>query len=82
MQHYRVMYRLEANRVLILAIMNGSRDVAGQEKKPWEDAKIGKKAKEFPKAGKKEVKEACGSDDFGNIFFATKPIIANTLITY
>jgi hypothetical protein len=66
------MYRLEANRVLILAIMNGSRDVAGQEKKPWEDAKI----------GKKEVKEACGSDDFGNIFFATKPIIANTLITY
>ncbi len=27
----------EADRVLILALMHGSRDVAGQEKKPWED---------------------------------------------
>lgn len=33
---YRVMYRLEADRVLILAVMHGSRDVAGQEIKPWE----------------------------------------------
>jgi toxin ParE1/3/4 len=37
-QSYRVMYRLESNRVLILAIMHGSRDVAGNEKKPWDDA--------------------------------------------
>ena len=36
-QGYRVMYRQEAKRVLILAVMHGSRDVAGQEKKPWED---------------------------------------------
>lgn len=36
-QGYRVMYRLETDRVLILAVMHGSRDVAGQEKKPWED---------------------------------------------
>jgi plasmid stabilization system protein ParE len=32
---YRVMYRLEVNRVLILAIMHGSRDLTGQEKKFW-----------------------------------------------
>ena len=36
-QGYRVMYRLETDRVLILAVMHGSRDVAGQEKKPWEE---------------------------------------------
>jgi len=36
-QGYRVMYRLEADRVLILAVMHGSRDLAGQEKKPWEE---------------------------------------------
>lgn len=35
-QGYRVMYRLEADRVLVLAIMHGSRDLAGWEKKPWE----------------------------------------------
>lgn len=35
-QGYRVMYRLEPGRVLILAIMHGSRDVAGQDVKPWE----------------------------------------------
>lgn len=35
-QGYRLMYRLESDRVLILAVMHGSRDVAGQEKKPWE----------------------------------------------
>lgn len=29
-QGYRVMYRLESDRVLILAIMHGSRDVAGR----------------------------------------------------
>lgn len=36
-QGYRVMYRLETERVLILAVMHGTRNVAGQEKKPWED---------------------------------------------
>lgn len=36
-QGYRVMHRLEPDRVLILAVMHGSRDVAGQEKKPWEE---------------------------------------------
>lgn len=35
-QGYRVMYRLEADRVLILAVIHGSRDMAGQEHKPWE----------------------------------------------
>lgn len=36
-QAYRVMYRLEVDRVLILAVMHGSRDLAGREKKPWEE---------------------------------------------
>lgn len=36
-QGYRVMYHLEADRVLILAVMHGSRDLAGQEKKLWEE---------------------------------------------
>lgn len=36
-QGYRVMYRLETDRVLILAVMHSSRDVAGQDKKPWEN---------------------------------------------
>lgn len=31
-QGYRVMYRLDVDRVLILAVMHGSRDLAGQEK--------------------------------------------------
>lgn len=36
-QGYRVMYCLEPDRVLILAVMHGSRDLAGQENKPWEN---------------------------------------------
>ena len=35
-QGYRIMYRMETGRVLILAVMHGSRDLGGQEKKPWE----------------------------------------------
>lgn len=35
-QGYRVMYRLEADRVLILAIMHGSRDWVRKDSKPWE----------------------------------------------
>jgi len=37
-QGYRVMYRLEADRILILAIMHGSRDLMKNEKKPWEES--------------------------------------------
>ena len=36
-QGYRVMYRLESDRVLILAVMNGSRDVPDKDKKPREE---------------------------------------------
>ncbi|MFM9972930.1 MAG: type II toxin-antitoxin system RelE/ParE family toxin [Burkholderiales bacterium] len=36
-QGYRVMYRLETERVLILAVMHGSRNIAGQEKKSSEE---------------------------------------------
>ena len=35
-QGYRVMYRLEPGRVLVLAIIHGSRDVTGQEEKASE----------------------------------------------
>ncbi len=30
------MYRLETDRVLVLAVMHGSRDLGGQAAKPWE----------------------------------------------
>lgn len=36
-QDYRVMYRLESDRVLVLAVMHGSRNLAGQPHKPWEE---------------------------------------------
>lgn len=36
-QGYRVMYCLKPDRVLILAVMHGSRDVAGRGNKPWEE---------------------------------------------
>lgn len=36
-QGYRVMYRFDSDRVLVLAVMHGSRDVAGRETKPWEE---------------------------------------------
>lgn len=35
-QSYRVMYRLEPDRVLVLAVIHGSRDLDGTGKKPWE----------------------------------------------
>lgn len=35
-QSYRVIYLLEAEQVHILIVIHGSRDLAGQEKKPWE----------------------------------------------
>lgn len=37
-QGYRVMYRLETDRVLILAVMHGSRDLSSMESKPWNDS--------------------------------------------
>jgi len=36
-QGYRVMYRLEADRVLILAVMHGSRDPSRRDHKLWDD---------------------------------------------
>lgn len=36
-QGYRVMYRLETNRALVLAVMHGSRDVGGIVGKPWDE---------------------------------------------
>ncbi len=36
-QGYRIMYRLEPDRVLVLAVMHGSRDVAGVTDKPWDE---------------------------------------------
>lgn len=35
-QGYRVMYRLEHDRVLILAVMHGSRDLGNPENQPWD----------------------------------------------
>ena len=37
-QGYRVMYRLETDRILILAIMHGSQNLMGNEKKLWEES--------------------------------------------
>lgn len=37
-QGYRVMYRLEPGRVLVLAVMHGSRDVGGMAGKPWDES--------------------------------------------
>lgn len=35
-QGYRVMYCLEPDRVLILAVMHGSRDLTRTDNQPWE----------------------------------------------
>ncbi len=37
-QGYRVMYRVETDRVLVLAVIHGARHVAGMSDKPWDDA--------------------------------------------
>lgn len=34
---YRIMYLVESDRVLVLAVMHGRRDLGGMEEKPWED---------------------------------------------
>ncbi len=35
-QAYRVMYRIESERVLVLAVMHGSRDLTKPQNQPWE----------------------------------------------
>ena len=35
-QKYRIMYRVEKERILILAIIHGGRDLSTIQKKPWE----------------------------------------------
>lgn len=35
-QGYRIIYRTTPDHLLIITVLHGSRDVAGQEKKPWE----------------------------------------------
>ena len=35
-QSYRVMYRVETNCVLMLAVMHGSRDLTNPKNQPWE----------------------------------------------
>ncbi|MEQ1888937.1 MAG: type II toxin-antitoxin system RelE/ParE family toxin [Alphaproteobacteria bacterium] len=36
-QAYRVMYRIEPEQVLVLAVMHGSRDLTNPINQPWED---------------------------------------------
>ena len=36
MQGYRVMYRLEVDQVLILAVMHGSRSLGNPDNQPWD----------------------------------------------
>ena len=35
-QKYRIVYRVEKERILILAIIHGSRDLSAIDAKPWE----------------------------------------------
>jgi len=35
-QKYRIVYRVEKERILILAIIHGSRDLSEMQVKPWE----------------------------------------------
>ena len=35
-QNYRIIYRIKAEQIYIVTVIHGSRDLAGQEKKPWE----------------------------------------------
>ncbi|MDH4275675.1 MAG: hypothetical protein OEW08_11590 [Gammaproteobacteria bacterium] len=34
-QGYRIIYRAAPDHLLIVTVLHGSRDLAGQEKKPW-----------------------------------------------
>jgi plasmid stabilization system protein ParE len=33
---YRIIYRLEGQEILIVTVVHGSRDLAGDDEKPWE----------------------------------------------
>ncbi len=35
-QNYRIMYRPESQRILVLTIIHGTRDISQKEQKPWE----------------------------------------------
>ena len=35
---YRIIYRIIGERVEVIAVIHGSRDLLGQEPKPWETA--------------------------------------------
>ena len=34
--HYRIIYKIESKRVVILTIVHGGRDLSSKEHKPWE----------------------------------------------
>lgn len=36
-QGYRIIYRLRADAIEIVMVVHGSRNLAGQENKPWEE---------------------------------------------
>ncbi len=36
MQSYRIIYRAETDRILVLAVIHGSRDLGGAKKTPWD----------------------------------------------
>ncbi len=35
-RNYRIIYRMETNRILILAVIQGNRDLTRKKPKPWE----------------------------------------------
>ena len=37
MQGYRVIYTIESDHVLVLAVMHGSRDLGNRNNQPWAD---------------------------------------------
>lgn len=36
-QSYRIIYRTETDRILVLAVIHGSRDLGSEKKTPWEN---------------------------------------------
>lgn len=36
-QGYRIIYRTASDHLLIVTVLHGSQDLAGQENKPWEE---------------------------------------------
>ena len=39
-QGYRIIYRTAHDHLLIVTVLHGSRDLAGQERKPWEESQV------------------------------------------